>query len=91
MRRKSLLSVIAGLAMVLCIGAGLTAGAEYPTKEITYIIAFNPGGESDIEFRLMQPFSLRQGAPLHGISPPLRRLTAIRLPVLMRRTLSRSP
>jgi tripartite-type tricarboxylate transporter receptor subunit TctC len=56
MRRKSLLSVIAGLAMVLCIGAGLAAGAEYPTKEITYIIAFNPGGESDIEFRLMQPF-----------------------------------
>lgn len=56
MRRKSLWSVIAGLAMVLCIGAGLAAGAEYPTKEITYIIAFNPGGESDIEFRLMQPF-----------------------------------
>ena len=56
MRRMKVLSVIAGLAMVLCIGIGVAAGAEYPTKEITYIIAFNPGGESDIEFRIMQPF-----------------------------------
>lgn len=56
MKKKSVLGLIAGLAMVLCIGIGTTTGAEYPTKEITYIIAFNPGGESDIEFRLMQPF-----------------------------------
>ena len=34
----------------------LGRGAGYPTKEINYTIAFNPAGESDIEFRIMQPF-----------------------------------
>jgi tripartite-type tricarboxylate transporter receptor subunit TctC len=28
----------------------------YPSKEINFMIAFNAGGESDIEFRIMQPF-----------------------------------
>jgi tripartite-type tricarboxylate transporter receptor subunit TctC len=32
------------------------AETKYPAKEITYIIAFNPAGESDIEFRIMQPY-----------------------------------
>ncbi len=36
--------------------AGNLYAADYPTKEINYIIAFNPGGESDIEFRVMQPY-----------------------------------
>ncbi len=28
--------------------------AEYPEKPITYIIAFNPGGESDVTARLQE-------------------------------------
>ena len=41
---------------MLALGAPLALGADYPSKEINYIIAFNPGGESDIEFRIMQPY-----------------------------------
>jgi tripartite-type tricarboxylate transporter receptor subunit TctC len=43
--------LIVGLSM-----ASWAAGEGYPTKEINYTIAFNPAGESDIEFRLMQPY-----------------------------------
>ncbi len=55
MKRNELLSVIAGVAMVLSLSPWAVA-ADYPAREITYTIAFNPGGESDIEFRIMQPF-----------------------------------
>jgi tripartite-type tricarboxylate transporter receptor subunit TctC len=55
MKRNDLLSAVAGLAMVLSL-APWAAGAGYPAKEINYTIAFNPAGESDIEFRIMQPF-----------------------------------
>ncbi|MBX3717926.1 MAG: tripartite tricarboxylate transporter substrate binding protein [Burkholderiales bacterium] len=44
----------AGLA-----GAGIVAGAAiaaYPEKTISYIIAFGPGGESDISARLQEPY-----------------------------------
>lgn len=44
-----------GLAAIAT--AALTATAvAYPTKSIDYIIAFGPGGESDITARLQQPF-----------------------------------
>lgn len=46
-----LLSAAAGLLIM-----GAAAHAEYPEKPITYIIAFNPGGESDISARFQQPF-----------------------------------
>jgi tripartite-type tricarboxylate transporter receptor subunit TctC len=55
MKRNDLLSVIACVVMVLSL-APWAAGAGYPAKEINYTIAFNPAGESDIEFRIMQPF-----------------------------------
>jgi tripartite-type tricarboxylate transporter receptor subunit TctC len=55
MKWNRLFSGVAVLMVALSL-APLAAGADYPTKEINYIIAFNPGGESDIEFRLMQPF-----------------------------------
>lgn len=55
MKWNRLFSGVAVLMVALSL-APLAAGADYPTKEINYIVAFNPGGESDIEFRLMQPF-----------------------------------
>jgi tripartite-type tricarboxylate transporter receptor subunit TctC len=51
--------LVFGIAVLVaaCAGWGPAAfGAGYPTKEINYTIAFNPGGESDIEFRIMQPY-----------------------------------
>ena len=45
-----LLGVMAA-AMVL---APMTVHAEYPDKPISYIIPFNPGGESDVTARLQE-------------------------------------
>ncbi len=56
MRTKKILAFLAAVLLIGSMGIPLAQGAEYPEKEINYIIAFNPGGESDIEFRIMQPF-----------------------------------
>jgi len=48
-------SVAAGLIGVTALAAGV-AFAAYPEKTINYIIAFGPGGESDISARLQEPF-----------------------------------
>ncbi|HEX6958338.1 MAG TPA: tripartite tricarboxylate transporter substrate binding protein [Ferrovibrio sp.] len=53
MLKKSL--VAAGLFAATMAVAG-AAQAAYPEKPITYIIAFNAGGESDISARFQQPF-----------------------------------
>ncbi len=50
MKRAILLAV----STVLILSAGI-ALAEYPERPITYIISFNPGGESDITARLQEP------------------------------------
>lgn len=47
-------AIILCVAALLLLGAG-TAFAAYPERPITYIIAFNPGGESDITARLQEP------------------------------------
>lgn len=52
MIRKALIAALAVGAVAV---AG-TAQAKYPEKPITYIIAFNAGGESDISARFQQPF-----------------------------------
>jgi tripartite-type tricarboxylate transporter receptor subunit TctC len=40
----------------LCLlGAGLAQAANFPEKPVTYLIPFNPGGESDIFARAQQP------------------------------------
>jgi len=44
----------ASLALGLALGAP-GAQAEYPEKDVTYIIPFNPGGESDVTARLQEP------------------------------------
>ena len=34
----------------------VVGAAEFPAGPITYIIPFNPGGQSDVEARLQQPY-----------------------------------
>lgn len=48
-------TLLAGLVTVAMVVAG-AAFAEYPEKPINYILAFNPGGESDISARFQQPY-----------------------------------
>jgi len=47
-------AVILALSTIFILTAGI-AIAEYPDRPITYIIPFNPGGESDITARLQEP------------------------------------
>lgn len=49
-RKRSFLVVVLAMLMVLP-----AAFANFPDKPITYIISFNPGGESDITARLQKP------------------------------------
>lgn len=48
-------SIATGLIAATAIAAGL-AVAAYPEKTISYIIAFGPGGESDVSARLQEPY-----------------------------------
>ncbi|MFW5489680.1 MAG: tripartite tricarboxylate transporter substrate binding protein [Desulfovibrio sp.] len=42
------------LAMALVLGVAATGSAAYPDKDVTYIVPFGPGGESDISARIQQ-------------------------------------
>lgn len=45
------------VALALVAVAGFSHGADkFPSGPITYIIPFNPGGQSDVEARLQQPY-----------------------------------
>ena len=52
---KPVARTIAGIAAAAAAVAGI-AVAAYPDKPIHYIIAFGPGGESDVSARLQEPF-----------------------------------
>ena len=52
MRKK--IVILLALAGIVCIAAPALA-ADYPKQPITYSIAFNPGGQSDLEARRQQP------------------------------------
>lgn len=56
MKIKTFLSVVLTVFLIGLVAVVDAAETKYPAKEISYIIAFNPGGESDIEFRAMQPY-----------------------------------
>jgi tripartite-type tricarboxylate transporter receptor subunit TctC len=43
--------------MVMALGPGLVfAAPDFPKGPITYVIPFNPGGQSDVEARMQQPY-----------------------------------
>ena len=54
MRMMRLVSICAVIA-VLVIGVSAVQAANFPEKPVTYLIPFNPGGESDIFARAQQP------------------------------------
>lgn len=50
-------SVVWCLMVVFVLVPGLAVGAsDFPKGPITYVIPFNPGGQSDVEARLQQPY-----------------------------------
>jgi tripartite-type tricarboxylate transporter receptor subunit TctC len=55
------------ILMVVLVGMTFTSAAlaEYPDKPVTYVICFNPGGESDITARIQQqPLEKILGVPI---------------------------
>jgi tripartite-type tricarboxylate transporter receptor subunit TctC len=59
MRKTFVASLVLGLALVM-IGGDLWAQEKpYPTRQITYTICFEPGGQSDREARRQQPHLTR--------------------------------
>jgi tripartite-type tricarboxylate transporter receptor subunit TctC len=60
MKRRHALAGIALLSLsALCVGAGVrpawTEEKPYPTRQINYLVCFDPGGQSDREARRQQP------------------------------------
>jgi tripartite-type tricarboxylate transporter receptor subunit TctC len=56
MKATKILGIIVCILSILSVNVIQGAEKKYPAKEISYINPFNPGGEVDIEFRIMQPF-----------------------------------
>ena len=54
MHVKRVLSLLCVLSLCL-FSVGMAQAADFPTKPVTYLIPFNPGGESDIFARAQQP------------------------------------
>jgi tripartite-type tricarboxylate transporter receptor subunit TctC len=54
-RMKRFAALISLVLLALCPGFGLAA-PDFPKGPITYIIPFNPGGQSDVEARMQQPY-----------------------------------
>jgi tripartite-type tricarboxylate transporter receptor subunit TctC len=52
--KKIVISFIAFYAAIAMVWVGGVSAAEYPSKPLTYLICFNPGGESDITARFQE-------------------------------------
>lgn len=50
------LSRLSGIAVLAAVGWSGSAAAQYPTKPITMLVAFAPGGGTDLIARLIAPF-----------------------------------
>ncbi len=48
--------VVCLLFAALALGPAVAPAADFPKGPITYIIPFNPGGQSDVEARMQQPY-----------------------------------
>lgn len=55
------MKTLSKLSLVMAAAAMGAAVAAYPDKTINYIIAFGPGGESDISARLQEPYFKKYG------------------------------
>ena len=55
MKKNLLWSVLIALCLLFP-GGLLSAAPDFPKGPITYIIPFNPGGQSDVEARMQQPY-----------------------------------
>jgi tripartite-type tricarboxylate transporter receptor subunit TctC len=54
-RRRDMKKIAVGLIVLFAlVWAGAAGAADYPAKRLTYIICFNPGGESDITARIQE-------------------------------------
>ena len=47
--------LIVGMALMTALSFSAFAQDKYPSKPITYLVTFNPGGQSDREARRQQP------------------------------------
>lgn len=53
--QKTTKAVLAAAVLALPLATAGMAAAEYPDQPITYVIPFNPGGESDVTARFQEP------------------------------------
>ena len=52
--RKAVLGML-GIAMAAAMTTGCAGGKEFPAKEITVVVPWNPGGTNDLMARALQP------------------------------------
>lgn len=57
MHRKhvAVVLILLALASFACTDTGWSQSQPYPTRQLTYLIPFDPGGQSDVEARRQQP------------------------------------
>ncbi|MBE0533729.1 MAG: tripartite tricarboxylate transporter substrate binding protein [Rhodospirillales bacterium] len=53
---KKITITTAAVTLAATLGLAVPASAEFPDKPVNYILAFKPGGESDVSARFQQPF-----------------------------------
>ena len=68
--RRGLLILLA-VVLVWSFGAPLSAAEKYPSKPITFVVPFGPGGMSDVSSRLLgEKFKAELGQPVLVVNKP---------------------